>query len=149
MISQSNLRPNANYDTEKDELGVDEGEVQEEVPGRKGEMKDGIEELPEEARTAVAVRDPYTPTAKEKREHDLTHANFRIWCKHCCMGRGTRTPTEHSKRMTKPIASQQFMQVIASWEATSIRPTKRRNSGGMQTPTSSKSSTSKTAKAEG
>ena len=46
----------------------------------------------EEARMAVAVRDPNIPTAAEKAEHYLTHANFRSWCRACvcvCQERGS------------------------------------------------------------
>ena len=42
----------------------------------------------EEARMAVAVRDPEVPTAAQKAEHVLHHANFRSWCRACVQGRG-------------------------------------------------------------
>ena len=31
--------------------------------------------------------DPGTPTAKERREHALTHVPFRAWCRHCARAR--------------------------------------------------------------
>ena len=69
--------------------GNDEAEDREEAEGAPQPMpvKEPIVEH-EEAPMAVAVRDPDTPTAAEKAEHDLTHANFRSWCKACVQGKG-------------------------------------------------------------
>ena len=70
-------------------LGNDEADDRREADGAPQPMP--VEEPvieQEEARMAVAVRDPYTPTAAEKAEHDLTHANFRSWCRACVQGKG-------------------------------------------------------------
>ena len=40
--------------------------------------------------------DPGRPTAKEQREHNVTHYPFRSWCRHCLRGRGVSRP--HTKR---------------------------------------------------
>ena len=121
MISQSSLSPSSiaienktnvlvcsSGTDEEDLLGKDGGEdnAMEEKP-----TEDDLEDNPEpEARAAVAARNPYMPIATERRVHELTHANFRIWCKQCCMGKGVseshrrqvildpvdRMPTVHS-----------------------------------------------------
>ena len=70
-------------------FGNDEAEDREEREGAPQPMP--VEERiieHEEARMAVAVRDPNTPTAAEKAENDLTHANFRSWCRACVQGKG-------------------------------------------------------------
>ena len=86
MISRP-LRPETNNDYFDSEvlcgkcrplLGNDEADDWREADGAPQPMP--VEEPvmeQEEARMAVAVRDPYTPTAAEKAEHDLTHTNFR------------------------------------------------------------------------
>ena len=66
--------------------GVDDGVEAEEVPRPRPAVDPVVEH--EEARMAVAVRDPYTPTAAEKAEHDLTHVNCRSWCRACVQGKG-------------------------------------------------------------
>ena len=66
--------------------GVDDGVEAEEAPQPRPADEPVVEH--EEARMAVAVQDPYTPTAAEKAKHDLTHANFRSWCRACVQGRG-------------------------------------------------------------
>ena len=39
----------------------------------------------------IATR-PYTPTKKEREEHDATDLPFRSWCKYCVYGKGVHSP---------------------------------------------------------
>ena len=48
-----------------------------------------------EARMATAVRDPGAPTAAERAEHNLHHANYRSWCPDCVRAKGTSAPHHH------------------------------------------------------
>ena len=57
--------------------GGDDGDEGEEEGGR---------------RKVVRKLDPRTPTAEERREHEMTHLPFRSWCRHCVRGRGKEEP---------------------------------------------------------
>ena len=43
---------------------------------------------PEEVRTPRLACDPGRPTAREIREHNVTHWPYRSWCRHCVRARG-------------------------------------------------------------
>ena len=51
----------------------------------------------EEARIPKIAARPYTPTKREREEHDATDLPYRSWCKHCVFGKGVHTPHFSSK----------------------------------------------------
>ena len=56
------------------------------------------EEGDDEAQRPVGLRIPYSPSAKEVREHSLTHCPFRDWCKHCVSGKSRDANCSHGFR---------------------------------------------------
>ena len=52
--------------------------------------KDGTSEPMgvKEAKDAMIMRRPYTPTQREIDEHMPLHLPYRAWCPHCVAGRG-------------------------------------------------------------
>ena len=48
------------------------------------------------------MNQPEVPSNREKEEHDLTHANYRSWCRHCVKGRG-RTAQHRSTEGGKQV----------------------------------------------
>ena len=72
-------------------------------------VHDGLEEEAEkdvdvDVRTEEAVKpavpkDPYTPTAQERAEHEPTHLPFRSWCRQCVEGRLENNPHPHELRI--------------------------------------------------
>ena len=54
------------------------------------------EEEGEEAREAVVLRDPGSPTPQEVEQHNVTHLPFRSWCSHCVNGKAK--DRHHKKR---------------------------------------------------
>ena len=60
--------------------GVEEAEADEDVQA---------EEDSGEVQAARRCRQPRTPTAEERREHERTHIPYRCWCEHCVRGQGT------------------------------------------------------------
>ena len=41
-----------------------------------------------EARASRRASQPKTPSAEERRIHNLTHCPYRSWCEHCVRGQG-------------------------------------------------------------
>ena len=63
----------------------------------------GVEvEAEEESQPVDSLPSPYMPTQSERDDHDLTHAVYRSWCRHCVEGRGLemahRLGDDHSER---------------------------------------------------
>ena len=56
----------------------------------------------EESQLVNSLPSPYMPTQSERDDHDLTHAVYRNWCRHCVEGRGVemghRLGDDHSER---------------------------------------------------
>ena len=71
----------------KERTEVEEIEAQDETIG--GE---------DEARRVKPVMDPKLPSAKEVREHQLTHLPFRNWCLVCVKGRGCEANHQRQPR---------------------------------------------------
>ena len=46
----------------------------------------------EEALVPKVAGRPYTPTKKEREEHEATDLPYRAWCKHCVYGKGVHSP---------------------------------------------------------
>ena len=70
-----------------------------------GEMQDAVnkpdtaDEDLGQARTPKIAARPYTPTKKEREEHEATDLPYRSWCEHCVFGKGVHSPhvTEKDK----------------------------------------------------
>ena len=68
--------------------------------GTQGEVEEVIEadevmdydEKDDDARKPTVSSRPYTPTKKEREEHDATDLPYRSWCKHCVYGKGVHSP---------------------------------------------------------
>ena len=71
-------------------------------PGAAGAGDDVVVEAEEESQAVDSLPSPYMPTQSERDDHDLTHAVYRSWCKHCVEGRGIehghRAGDDHSAR---------------------------------------------------
>jgi len=48
-----------------------------------------------EARTPKTTRNPYAPTERERREHNVAHLPYRNWCRLFLEGRGLDLPHQH------------------------------------------------------
>ena len=59
-------------------------------------------EAAEESQPVNSLPSPYMPTQSERDDHDLTHAVYRNWCRHCVEGRGVemghKLGDDHSER---------------------------------------------------
>ena len=70
--------------------------------GAAGAVEDVVVEAEEESQPVDSLPSPYMPTQSERDDHDLTHAVYRSWCKHCVEGRGVehghRAGNDHSAR---------------------------------------------------
>jgi len=51
-------------------------------------------------RQAAKMNDPKVPSQAEVEAHNLTHLQFRSWCKHCVRGRGKELPHPQARRET-------------------------------------------------
>ena len=70
--------------------------------GAAGAVENIVVEAEEESQPVDSLPSPYMPTQSERDDHDLTHAVYRSWCKHCVEGRGVeqghRLGDDHSER---------------------------------------------------
>ena len=73
-------------DAEGDEAGQEEAEEDDEE---------------EEAMRCKVVRDPGEPSQRERDEHDVTHLQFRSWCRVCLEAKGKEDPHKRSSEERK------------------------------------------------
>ena len=52
--------------------------------------------------SAKAAKEAAPPTEEEVKTHELTHANYELWCEHCVAGRGQEAKRLKVKADTQP-----------------------------------------------
>ena len=71
---------------------------------RRDEEDVGTEDVGTEGRRVRHPTVPYVPTAKERREHNITHYPHRTWCECCMAGRAIAGAHGKSKDEANPLA---------------------------------------------
>ena len=85
---------NREEEDQADEDEVDRGDVE------------GGEDVGTEGRRVRYPTVPYVPTAKERREHSITHYPHRTWCECCMAGRAISGAHRKSKDEANPLAGE-------------------------------------------
>ena len=84
------LRPTVCLDDDAnadDDLEQEEVEYERMMAGQGADAEEIEEDKIEEAKVAKAGRSPYTPTQRERDDHEGTHLPYRSWCADCVAGR--------------------------------------------------------------
>ena len=74
-----------------------------EEPGGEEERVDVQDDEDEEVEPMQIANNLRQPTAAEEEEHRIDHANFRSWCRFCCMGRARGMQHRKGGSSTVPI----------------------------------------------